>query len=312
MHAMIAEVPDPRVAAVTDAAQPARDPTPPRPALPAWVIILRSAMITMAVILLGLSLNLVVFSRLQHRTAQSREFARLRKELALGVAPTGQADQAGRLLRPGTPVALLEIPSIGLHEVIVEGTSGRMLTSGPGHLRSTVLPGQAGTSVVFGRAGAYGGPFGGIDRLRKGAVITVTTGIGTSKFRVIGHRRAGDPAPPPPASGAGRLTLVTAEGVPFFPSGTMRVDADLEGAAQPTPTLALSAVPRSERPMGIDTGTPWVLAFLLEALILVVVVSALSWRLWGHTQTWIVFLPLTLLIGYHVADQVTVLLPNLL
>jgi sortase A len=45
---------------------------------------------------------------------------------------------------------------------VVEGTASSDLLDGPGHLRSTVLPGQVGTSVVMGRAKTYGAPFGAI------------------------------------------------------------------------------------------------------------------------------------------------------
>jgi len=48
-------------------------------------------------------------------------------------------------------VALLSIPAIGISAmVVVEGTTPENLTLGPGHLRDTPLPGQAGISVIFG------------------------------------------------------------------------------------------------------------------------------------------------------------------
>jgi sortase A len=70
----------------------------------------------------------------------------------------------------GTPVALLEIPRLGLREVIVEGTSSDPMMSGPGHRRDTPLPGQVGTSVIAGWRATYGGPFRSIDQLRAQAL----------------------------------------------------------------------------------------------------------------------------------------------
>ncbi|MFD1273890.1 sortase domain-bontaining protein [Streptomyces kaempferi] len=69
-----------------------------------------------------------------------------------------QTDQQGDLLAPGTPVALIDIPAAHLHQVVLEGTDSGVLTDGPGHRRDTPLPGQSGTSVLMGRAAAYGGP----------------------------------------------------------------------------------------------------------------------------------------------------------
>ena len=174
-----------------------------------------------------------------------------------------------------------------------------------------MLPGEAGTSVILGRAAAYGGPFGGLHRLRSGDQITVTTGLGTSTFSVVDLRTAGDPVPPL-GDGVARLTLVTATGAPFLPSGVLRVDADLSGNARTPPPLVLTSVSASEAPMGTDTSTLWVLAFFLQALILASVAAVWSWRRWGRIQTWIVFFPLFVLLGYYASDQFIRLLPNLM
>jgi sortase A len=272
----------------------------------------RSLLTSLAVVCTALFLNVSLLGGLEERAAQTTAFARLRNALAVGTAPLGQVDGKGRLLRSGTPVALLEIPDLHLREVIREGTTSQVLLGGPGHLRNTVLPGQAGTSVVFGRATAYGGPFGHLGGLRVGSKITVTTGIGTSTFRVVDLRRAGDPMPPPLAAGNGRLSLVTATGASFLPSGVLHVDADLQGAASASPTLAVTAVNSSESAMGTDTDTLWGLVLLLQLLLLAAVVGAWSWRQWGRVQTWIVFVPLLLLLGSLASDQMARLLPNLM
>ncbi|MFD0572399.1 sortase [Kitasatospora gansuensis] len=62
----------------------------------------------------------------------------------------------------------MEIPQLGLREVIREGSTGEVLAAGPGHRRDTAMPGQAGSSVLLGRQAGFGGPFGSIGQLRTG------------------------------------------------------------------------------------------------------------------------------------------------
>jgi sortase A len=271
-----------------------------------------TSLLVLAVLALGFCADLVVVSRFEYRAAQTRDFDRLRNELGgKGKAPVAQVDLKGRVLPEGAPVALLTIPRLHLRTVVVEGTTPEVLTTGPGHLRDTVLPGQAGTSVILGRAAAFGGPFGGIHRLRPGDVVTVVSGTGTANFTVVDVRKAGDYLPALPDGGA-RLTLVTATGPPFLPSGVLRVDADMRDNAPQASPVAFSSVPHSEVPLGTDTSTLWELAFIMEGLIVASVGAVLAWRRWGHAQTWIVFFPLMSLFGYYAADQLIRLLPNLM
>jgi sortase A len=214
----------------------------------------------------------------------------------------------------GTPMAVLDIPAIGLHQVVVfEGTTSGILTKGPGHQRDTVFPGQAGTSVIQGRAAAYGGPFEHIDDLVKGDKVTVSTGQGTATYKVIDSRVAGDPEPPALKTGQGRLTLTTARGSAFMPSGVLRVDADLTSTAFATPTLPdLGPLPADQQPMGVETDHVSILAWWLEALVLVAVAGVVVWRRWGRWQTWLVVGPVAAMVGYFAAGELALLLPNLM
>ena len=155
------------------------------------------------------------------------------------------------LLSDGDPVARLEIPSLGVDQIVVEGTASAALTKGPGHRRDTFLPGQAGVSVLMGRATAYGGPFGRIQELPPGETISVITGQGEHIYRVLGVRYAGDPSPAF-KPGTGRLVLETARGGPYMPSGVVRVDAELVSGVK-----ADGASPhhlRNAQPRGQGTG----------------------------------------------------------
>lgn len=285
----------------------------PRPSDRTLLRISGWAMVVFAALFIGFVFHLAVFSNLAEHRSQSMLYNSFRSELAFGTAPIGQVDSNGALLRPGAPVALLSIPSLGMTDTVVEGTTGRALLDGPGHRRDTPLPGQQGVSVVYGRQAAYGGPFGDIANLKVGATITTTTGQGQATFRVIDIRYAGDKAPALASSTASRLTLVTASGTPFLSGAVVRVDADLVGKAFPTPVPVLRPGSQSaaEDPMSSDP-SGWLQLFLWgEAALIVTVGVVFAYRRWGTWHTWIVGLPLALLIGTEMAKQVVIVLPNL-
>jgi sortase A len=275
--------------------------------------LVRAALVSALILSLTVLIQLTVVSRLQHSAAQDRAFDRFRADLAKGTAPIGPTDSEGRELRAGTPVAYLEIPAIGVKEVIGESTSPSVLFSGPGHRRDSPLPGQAGTSIVYGRRAAFGGPFARIRELNKGDVITVTTGQGEFTFKVRGVRRAGDPVPERLEPGMGRLLLATADGLPFLPDGVVRVDADLDGEAVggPARLIGVSELPAEEQIMGDDARTLWALALWLQALLAVALGAVWAWHRWGRAQAWVVFLPPLLLVGLLASDEAARLLPNL-
>ncbi|MER5471367.1 sortase [Streptomyces sp. NPDC002935] len=274
----------------------------------------RGGLLTLAALLLGLTAQLLFVSGLQERAAQHAAFDSLRAQLALGTAPVAQTDQQGDLLAPGTPVALIDIPALHVHQVVLEGTDSTVLTDGPGHRRDTPLPGQAGTSVLMGRAAAYGGPFERLDELAAGDTFSVTTGQGRAKYQVFGIRRAGDPAPATLTAGKGRMVLLTATGPDFMPGGVLRVDAELVSAAAQTPAAVIRSgtLPESEQPLAVPGGVPWPLVLWLQALVAVAVAAVWAWHRWGRHQTWIVFAPVVAVLGLQVATRTTELLPNLM
>ncbi|NUR31570.1 MAG: sortase [Catenulispora sp.] len=267
----------------------------------------------LAVLLLGFVANLALVGELRHERDQHVAYATLREQLANATAPTGQTDAGGDLLPAGTPIALLQIPQIGLNEVVFEGTTGSVLASGPGHRRDTPLPGQAGASVIMGRRAAFGGPFSDIAALVRDDRFTVVTGQGRQVYRVIGVRVAGDPQPAPLAAGAGRLTLVTADGSALAPSGVLRVDAALESPVVPSPSrpIAPGAITAAEQPLASDT-SEWIMAVLLGQALLILSATTVWVRVrWGRWQTWTAATPLLVALGLALADHVAFLLPNL-
>ncbi|HET6153728.1 MAG TPA: sortase [Marmoricola sp.] len=271
------------------------------------------AMVVFAMLVVGLALHLLVLSNLAEHRSQSVLFNKFRGELAFGTAPIGQVDANGALLKLGSPVAIISIPSLGMKQTIVEGTTGRTLLDGPGHRRDTPLPGQEGVSVVYGRQASYGGPFGKLGNLKAGATITTTTGQGKATFQVTDVRYAGEKAPTLASATAGGLTLVTAHGTPFIAGAVIRVDAKLVGTAfaTPQPVLRPGTLQPSEDALASDP-SGWLMLFLWgEGALLVAVGVIIALRRWGRWHTWIVGVPLALLVGVEIAKQIVVVMPNL-
>jgi sortase A len=83
---------------------------------------------------------------------------------------------APRRVALGKGLAVLDIPKIQLvNKVIIEGVGRDELRKGPGHVPSTVPPGQLGTFGVSGHRTTYGAPFYRLNELEKGDTITVVT-----------------------------------------------------------------------------------------------------------------------------------------
>ena len=274
----------------------------------------RAVLALVAALLFGFLLDITVLSGLQQTIAQTQIREQFGEQLKAGTAAVGEGTFENVLLADGDPVARIEIPAIAVDLIVVEGTSARTLNKGPGHRRDTNLPGQAGVTVVMGRMAAYGGPFARIQELNPGELISFITGQGEHTYRVIGVRYAGDLAPPLPGSGQGRLILETARGFPFMPSGVIRVDAELVSTpqlagARQTSFLQLAA---ADKELASDTGTIWALVFALQFFVVAEIGAAYGLKLVGKAKTWVVFVPVLLLAGLLVADQLTHLLPNLL
>ena len=282
--------------------------------VPGSVAVYGAALSILAALLLGFAADLSFLGSLQHYRSQKLAYADLRLQLASGEAPIGAADSNGVLLAAGTPIAVMSIPTIGLTEVVFEGSTSRVLAKGAGHERLTPMPGQAGTSWIMGRRAAFGGPFRDLGVLHAGDPITVTTGQGVSTFRVLDVRRAGDPQPAAAAAGAGRLQLITATGPAFQPTGVLRVDADLTSPVLGTPP-ALSGVPplaKAEQPLQGDASVLTVLVLWSQALLVAAGLVAWARVRWGLWQAWIVGVPLLATLGIAVADRAAQLLPNLM
>jgi sortase A len=309
----VSETRDGRRTVVAGTRAPEAEPTDPgaEHRLMSVGTLARTILLTLAFVTLAFVLYLAVGTALQHHAAQSGRFAHFRGKLAKGIAPVSPLDDKGHVLPLGTPIAVIRIPTLGLREVVGEGTTSGAMEAGPGHLRSTVFPGGAGTSVIYGRAGAFGGPFRGISHLSRGTRIEVTTGEGSAVFRVVDVRHAGDKIPAL-ASGRARLTLATASGTRFMPSGVVLVDADKVGNAMASAAPPVSSVPASEQPLGIDKSDLIALVLWLAALVLIAAGAVWAWYRRSPAHAWLIFFAPAAFVATEVAAQITRLLPNML
>ena len=246
----------------------------------------------------------------QEARSQSVLYAQFREQLAAGTAPAGGA------IRPGKPVALLDIPRLRIRDVVVEGTSPGELLSGPGHRVDTPLPGETGVSIFYGRGATFGAPFGRLTSLTAGDSIDVTDAVGTFHYVVQGVRRDGSLLPAPLPANGSRLTLGSATGdgwrAKLAPSKPFYIDAVLQGTALAEPGGRTSTLPASNNMLGSDGSALASLVRWLQLLCVVVVLSAWMRTRWGRWQTWLVAVPSIGAALWLVTETAFKLLPNVL
>ncbi|MFC1433134.1 sortase domain-bontaining protein [Streptacidiphilus sp. N1-3] len=280
-----------------------RRPRTPVPASRGRSVLIRSATATtlLGFLLIGFVFFLLAFSGLQEGHFQSSAYRSFRNQLATAVAPTGSAPD-------GTPVAVIDIPAIGLHQaVVVEGTTGRDLMRGPGHRRDTALPGQSGVSVVYARRSTFGAPFADLSKLRVGDRIYTTTGQGRSVYTVNVYGSGDHPVSDPAAD---RMVLVTADS-DWITTSTVSIGARLDGTAFANPGGRPGTVP-TDRALAADTaGLPalqlWALALL--AAVVLLVLRGRQW--WPRGAAYPVFAPVLGVLLWSVYESAAALLPNL-
>jgi len=191
---------------------------------------------------------------------------------------------AAATIPPGGALAILQIPAIGLNEVVVEGDAPSQLRAGPGHHRGTAAPGKPGVSVIVGHRSRNGGPFRRLEKLKAGDRLVVKardaqTGIALA---VTAVRRTTD-FPPFVASSDAELTLVTAaDGLTEGRYLVVEAKSATTKEASPNKPGTAAAV-RSLRPTRTN-GNPLIAAWFA----LVVAVIAIARRMRGRFDALVV------------------------
>lgn len=271
------------------------------------VSVVSTSLTVLAVVVAWFLAQLMLLGGIEQGRAQDRLYDAFREQLAAATAPTGG------IIAPGAPVAVMSIPSLGWEQVVTEGTSAGAMLKGPGHRRDTVLPGQAGVSIVYGRSSTFGRPFAPILSKGSGRKMTVVTGQGATTYTLGAVRRAGDPMPAAPSGTASRITLVTSDGSSTLaPGNVVYVDAASTGETFAAPAGRLNAIAPSEVAMAADWSVMPALALSLGALAAVTFGALVARRRFGLVRTWIVGAPIVLAFAWLSADLATYLLPNLL
>ncbi len=202
----------------------------------------------------------------------------------LPVAPTGDA------------VAIVDIPKIGVHQAVVEGTGVADLRKGPGHYPSTSLPGEAGNVAIAGHRTTYGAPFGQLDDLSVGDVVRLVTRRGRFRYEVVGHKVVSPSdtrALAPTADN--RITLTTCH--PRFSAGQrLIVVARFAPGGDDVAEPAERSVPveQAPSPAGVEeVGLSGRWSALLPALfwgLLVIAAGRAAWLLARRWEPWLAYL----------------------
>ena len=178
--------------------------------------------ITTGLLLLGLVVYQLWGTGIEQRRAQDRlrdDFTELISS-ATAAPPTTGASSATTAnentvlevpKRPNSALALLEVPSAGIADIVVEGATVSALRHGPGHITGTALPGQPGNSAIAGHRTTYGAPFADLDDVNVGDEVRVTTARGVFTYsvddvRIVGPNRTDVLRP---RGDATTLTLIT-------------------------------------------------------------------------------------------------------
>ena len=285
------------------------------------IAVLRWALLALSGFAVWLVLFAFVLSPLQEHRAQHTLYAEFRQKLAAPDARIG-IDQQGRAIPLGEPVAIVRAPAIGLDQVVVEGTSAEQTRSGPGHMRNTSLPGQYGTSKIFGRSVLYGAPFASISKLQVNDEIRVVTGQGRFVYQVLAVVRPHDTLPAYPSSGS-ELWLQTSEShgwrSGWAPSDTVTVVAGLVTPKTGTPppvgpkgqTVGSIQLSSSERAMQGDTSGLFATVIWLQGLLLAALGFVWMMRRWGVWQTATVGVVVLAALLWGATNSVAQTLPNL-
>jgi sortase A len=97
------------------------------------------------------------------------------------------AQRFGDRISEGDAIGRIDIDSIGLDTVIVQGTEIATLQRGPGHYAKTSLPGQGKTMGIAGHRTTYLAPFRHINDVADGDLVRVELPYGRFTYEVEKH-----------------------------------------------------------------------------------------------------------------------------
>jgi sortase A len=169
---------------------------PPIRATP-YLRVIRYLCFGIGVCLLGYC-GFVVLDASLYESYQNRNFQQARKSLAPlkegveNIHPTPlpadliksnpvRNESSGAAGRGDSALGRIEIPSINLAAMIMEGTDAKTLRRAVGHISGTPLPGQEGNVAIAGHRDTF---FRALRHIRDDDEITLTTLAGSYRYRV--------------------------------------------------------------------------------------------------------------------------------
>jgi len=185
----------------------------------------------------------------------------------------------------GQPIAILQIPAIGVDFVVVQGTGVADLQKGPGHYANTSFPGNPGNAAIAGHRTTYLHPFYNLNAVVVGDPIYVTTAQGTFRYNVT-QTLVVKPTNVSVLDYTTTPTLTLTTCNPRYSAATrMVVQATLVSPVAPAPTdrpEPAAAAPSTLNPSGSD----WAAA-LGWGLICLVVGLGIWWLHRAYRRWWI-------------------------
>jgi sortase A len=268
-------------------------------------ILVGVALVGVAALLIAFFAYIFVFSSLTAARNQQILTASL-----LGHPLTVSSLVDGHPPSDGRAIAVLDIRSLGLHEVVVQGTSAADLMKGPGLLPGSVLPGTPGNAVIAGRRVTFGAPFGKVGTLQRGRTIKVIDGAGTFTYVVthVGTVLSGRRDVIGPTA-ANQLTLITADSG-LLTSGRLVVVAQLKGSPAKVDVVRGRIPTNADRALNGDSAAGWLTILWTLITVGVIVAAAAAAMRWG--QLWLVYLfalPIVLMCGLFACEALSRALP---
>ena len=87
----------------------------------------------------------------------------------------------------GAPIGHIDVPRLGLHMLLINGTNHDSLVKGPGRDQRTYMPGQGQLVYIAGHRTTYLAPFAHIDSMKVGDLVTLKLPYAKIVYSVTGH-----------------------------------------------------------------------------------------------------------------------------
>jgi LPXTG-site transpeptidase (sortase) family protein len=149
-----------------------------------------------------------------------QEWDAMTARAAYDEALAATAPRTDVVIRHAAPVARLQIPKIGLDEIVLEGIDDDAMNGGPGHYPGSPLPGGVGNSIISAHRDRH---FRKLGQLAVGDTVVTQSGANTTKWVVVKRQVLDKEQPALFPSKTATLTLTTCWPIRYFGSAPDRL-----------------------------------------------------------------------------------------